>query len=238
MKKGSSPCLYSIYAVILAATLLIAFIGDRTVTAIAEEESLSTRSCVIIDAGHGGIDTGATSCTGVYESMINLEIAMRLDALMHLLGIQTVMIRTTDESIYTQGNTIAAQKVSDLKQRVSIAERNSTDLLISIHQNHYADSRYSGAQVFYADTKDSKSLATTMQSTFVSTLNQGSKRSAKQAKGIYLMEHITCPGILIECGFLSNPVEETNLRSEQYQKNICSIIAAITSQYLHNKVSA
>ena len=105
---------------------------------------------------------------------------------------------------------------------------------MSIHQNNFSDSRYSGAQVFYADTSGSRELAEALQRSFVSTLNPGSRRQIKKGEGIYLMEKIFCPGVLIECGFLSNVREEALLRSPEYQKNLCCVIASTLSQSLSN----
>ena len=180
----------------------------------------------MIDPGHGGIDSGATSCSGVMESGINLEISLRLNDLIRFMGYETVMVRTTDTSIHTEGNTIAAQKVSDLKQRVNLVNRTENALLISIHQNTYPDGRYCGAQVFYAEDSTSKMLADRLQSEFRETLNPGSKRQSKPAAGIYLIQHIQRPGVLIECGFLSNKEEEAHLRQPEYQRKICCVIAA------------
>ena len=191
---------------------------------------------IIIDAGHGGVDGGATSCTGIYESQINLEIALRLDDLMHLFGYDTKMIRTTDISVYTEGETIAAKKVSDLKHRVSLVNETNNGILVSIHQNQFSDSRYSGAQVFYSKNGQSRLLAEQLQSAFIADLNVGSSRMAKPANGIYLMEKITKPGVLIECGFLSNFKEEAALRDQKYQKKLCSVIAATLSSYLGREV--
>ena len=192
--------------------------------------------CIIIDAGHGGIDGGAVSCTGVYESQINLDIALRLNDLFQLLGYQTSMIRTEDISVYTEGSSIAEKKISDLKQRVRIVKNTSNPLVVSIHQNYYSDERYSGAQVFYA--KNGKELAKLTQSLLVSTLNPDSNRKSKEAKGVYLMERIECPGILVECGFLSNPAEEYNLRSAAYQKKLCCVIVCALDQYINNSAVA
>lgn len=235
MKKGFRfTSLVLIYSSILLLLIFSAFAGSRAVTTVNEATPVYKRQCVVIDAGHGGVDGGATSCTGVLESTINLEIALRLNDLMHLLGIDTVMIRTSDVSIYTTGNTIAAKKVSDLKERVKIVNDTENALLISIHQNHYSDSRYSGAQVFYSPTTSSDILAKNLQTSLVSYLNPGSKRQAKKADGIYLMQNVNCIGVLIECGFLSNPGEESNLRDADYQKKLCSIIASTVSLYLQN----
>lgn len=187
---------------------------------------------VIIDAGHGGVDGGAVSCTGVYESNINLEIALKLNDLMHLFGIRTVMIRTTDKSVYTDGNSIAAKKVSDIRERVRIANTTPQALYLSIHQNYYSDSRYWGSQVFYNNIPGSHELAQGLQDNLRTNLSTENKRMIKKSSGVYLMEHITCPGILLECGFLSNPSEEKLLRSNEYQQKLCMVIAATVAQHL------
>lgn len=229
-----SPSMLIIYASILCALLLAAVTWSQTVTVITENTPIYGRKSIIIDAGHGGVDGGTTSCTGVLESAINLEIALRLEDLMHLLGIDTIMIRTTDISVYTEGTTIAQKKVSDLKQRVKIVNDADNAILISIHQNYFSDDRYSGAQIFYAENNDSKQLAAQMQAEFIANLNEGSRRQAKKADGIYLMQQINCTGILIECGFLSNPEEDAKLRSASYQKQICCVISSVCSKYLNS----
>lgn len=214
-----------------------ALLGNRAVTAFSENKPLNNRYCFIIDAGHGGVDGGAVSCTGAYESNINLEIALRLNDLIHLLGYQTKMVRTTDISIYTSGNTIAGKKSSDLKERVRIVNETENGILLSIHQNHYTDSFYSGGQMFYPKTPESDTLAINLQEAFVSTINPGSNRKAKPAEGLYLMKHIKKTGVLIECGFLSNYEEEAKLRSADYQKHICAVIASVCSQYLLDRTA-
>ncbi|MGM9548835.1 MAG: N-acetylmuramoyl-L-alanine amidase [Faecousia sp.] len=223
-----------LYILTIAGVLAAAEWGSRTVTAMFENTAVARRHCIIIDAGHGGEDGGATSCKGRLESTYNLEISLRLNDLMHLLGYDTRMIRTTDTAVYTKGETIAQKKVSDLKERVRIVNETENALLLSIHQNNFSDSRYSGAQVFYAGTGGSEQLAKMLQDKLVTTLNPGSKRKSKKSDGVYLMEHIDCTGVLIECGFLSNAEEEAKLRSGAYQKKLCCVIAAAVSQYLSN----
>lgn len=224
--------LIPVYILVLCAFIGIAVLGNKTVTVLSESAPIQERTAVIIDAGHGGIDGGATSCSGVLESQINLEIALKLNDMMHLLGIETIMIRKTDTSIHTSGNTIAEIKVSDLKERVRIVNNREGAILLSIHQNTFADSRYSGAQVFYAPTGDSKELAEQLQQNLIRSVNQNSNRTIKKAAGIYLMQHIDCTGILVECGFLSNPAEEAQLRNDEYQRKLCCVIASTLSRYL------
>lgn len=217
---------------ILGILLLSAFITNKAIDTYTENEKFKDRVCVVIDAGHGGIDGGAVSCTGIEESQINLEIAIRINDLLHLLGINTSMIRTEDISIYTSGNSIAAKKVSDLKERVKIVNQTENAILLSIHQNYFEDSRYSGAQVFY---KTDPTLAKQLQSALIETINIGSKRKVKKADGVYLMQNISCPAVLIECGFLSNYSEEKLLRDQAYQKKLTCVIGATVSCYIHNR---
>ena len=222
------------YLVTVGTALLGVHIGNRAVTVLSEALSEADSVRIVIDAGHGGIDGGATSCTGKLESAYNLEIATRLDDLFHFLGYDTHMIRTEDISVYTKGETIAQKKISDLKERVRIVSEYHNTLLVSIHQNIFPESQYSGAQVFYPATDGSKKLAESLQKNFVQTLNPGSRRQAKKSSGIYLMEHIQCPGILIECGFLSNPGEARLLETAEYQQKVCCVIASAVSTYLSN----
>ena len=221
---------------LLALILFVGLAGvfSDTVTVVLQNQTPQRYHKVVIDAGHGGIDTGATSCTGVPESRINLEISLRLEDLLRFLGLETVMIRRTDTSVYTEGNTIASQKISDLKERVRIVNETENYILVSIHQNTFSDSRYGGAQVFYANTEGSKDLANTLQSVIANTINPGSNRSCKRANGVFLMENIRKTGVLIECGFLTNPAEEAKLRSKDYQQKLCIVIAAGLAEYLSN----
>ena len=235
--KGMLP-LSAIYCLTLGTLLLAVIWGSRAVTVISENLPVSRNRCVIIDAGHGGVDGGATSCTGVLESQFNLEISLRLNDLMHLMGYSTKMIRTEDISVYTEGETIAQKKVSDLKQRLRIAKEAENALYISIHQNYFSDSRYSGAQVFYPGTPGSSTLAKLLQSNFKRTLNPQSNRDVKKAKGVYLMENLPCTGVLIECGFLSNHEEEAKLRSKDYQQKLCCVIACTVAEYCKNNEHA
>jgi len=232
MKKIPYTSFLPVYLLVLIGFLLAAIGGSRAVTAWSASAPVKDRKTVVIDAGHGGVDGGATSCTGVLESQFNLEIATKLNDFMHLLGIQTHMIRETDCSVYTQGETISQKKISDLRERVRIVNSIEDCVLISIHQNHFSDSKYSGAQVFYPATTGSRELSTKLQENIKKTLNPDSHRQIKKADGIYLMQNINCPGALIECGFLSNPQEEYLLRSDDYQQKLCSVIACTVSTWV------
>ena len=224
-----------IYILVLCAMIAGAFTYSHAVTTSAESELLSNRHVVILDAGHGGIDGGATSVSGILESQINLEITLRLNDLMHLLGIKTILIRHGDYSVHTSGTTIAQKKVSDLKERVRIVNGTPKGFLISIHQNYFQDGRYFGPQVFYGSNEGSKTIATELQNALNNDLLPQTKRNSKASKGIYLMENIHVDGILVECGFISNYQEEQRLLSPDYQKKLCCVIATAGAQYLYQR---
>ena len=219
------------YVLTILGLLSAALWGSRAVTVLSEQIPIERNACFVIDPGHGGEDGGATSCTGISESKLNLEISLRLNDLLNLLGCDTLLIRASDVSVYTKGESIAQKKASDLKERVRIVNDTENAILLSIHQNHFPDSRYSGPQVFFHDSEDSIVLANAMQAALNDNLAPDSKRQIKPAQGIYLMEHIQKTGILIECGFLSNPAEEARLRDAAYQKKLSTVIATAAILY-------
>lgn len=208
-----------------AAVVLGAMLLSRVGTAVAALASVDAPTpVVVIDAGHGGEDGGAISVSGVRESRLNLEISLRLNDLLHLLGVQTHLIRSEDISVHTEGETIAQKKVSDIRNRVSFVEQIPEAVLVSIHQNYFPESQYRGAQVFYAASAGSDAMAALMQEYLVQYADPQNHRQCKPATDIYLMEHVTCRAILIECGFLSNPEEDLLLQQSDYQKKLAVVI--------------
>lgn len=226
-----------VYLTVVSFFLAATWWGSRAVTVISQEIPLERDHTIVIDAGHGGEDGGAVSCTGVKESSINLEISLKLRDLLHLLGFRTRMIRTGDISVYTSGSNLAQKKVSDLKERVRIIAETENPVLVSIHQNKFSDPRYSGAQVFYHGAEESGVLAKNLQARFCDTLNPGSERQSKRADGVYLMEHAACTAVLVECGFLSNPREEALLRTPGHQRKIACVIASELANHLDRQTN-
>ncbi len=188
---------------------------------------------VVIDAGHGGEDGGATGVTGTSESMLNLQIALRLEQMLSFCGIRTQMIRSTDTAIYNDDcKTFSEKKVSDLKNRVDLINHTPGAILVSIHQNHFSREKYKGSQVFYAETDFSRELAFLTQSALRLALDPDNHRESMPSSSVYLLKQIHCPGILVECGFLSNSREEALLQQDDYQKKIVCAIASALSQYM------
>ena len=217
--------------VLLAALLLGSLyslfpgrVGERQVLAGTPVQAEQ----LIIDAGHGGEDGGAVSLSGVAESGINLAIALRLDQLLGLYGTAPILLRSDDRSLHdSDAQTLREKKVSDLHNRVNVIESHPGATLISIHQNTFQNQKYHGAQVFYSPTPNSQPLAALAQELLRQTLDPSNERVPAQIpESVYLMNHISCRAILVECGFLSNPEEDRLLQSEAYQRKISAALAA------------
>ena len=226
--------LMPVYIFVLFAFYFASLCYSDIVTSVREDQVLIQQHCIVIDAGHGQPDGGATSYNGTLEADINLDMARKLENILHLLGFKTKMIRSDENGVFTEGNTIASKKVSDLKNRVQLTNHTTGAILVSIHQNYYSDSRYSGAQVFYADTPGSKPLGTDIQDALRKYINPQNNRQSKSAEGIYLMEKISCPGVLIECGFLSNPEESMKLETNTYQNELCCAIGVSLGKHINS----
>ncbi len=199
---------------------------DQVVPTVTDPVAKETWT-LILDAGHGGEDGGASTASGEKESNINLAIVLKTKALMAFLGVEPQLTRDTDISIHGDGaETIRQKKVSDLKNRVAMVESISNAILISVHQNHFTDSRYSGFQVFYNNGDANQQWGENTQAVLQQVLNPGNDRKAKPIPdGIYLFDHISCPAILVECGFLSNAEEAALLSTDVYQRKIAIALA-------------
>ena len=168
------------------------------------------------------------------ESGINLDIVLKTEALMAFLGVRTELTRSEDRSMHSEGaRTIREKKVSDLKNRAAFISGFPNAMLISVHQNHFTDTRYSGAQTFYSTGDTSRQWGEGTQEILRQTLDRQNDRRAKpMPDGIYLFEHISCPAILVECGFLSNGEEASLLLTDTYQRKIAVALAGAYVQEL------
>ena len=191
---------------------------------------------IVIDAGHGGADGGAVADDGTTEAEINLAVAKKLEAVFDLLGCETVMVRQEDVSIHSDGvEGLRNQKVSDIHNRLAVAEDHPEAIYISIHQNKYTSASIWGAQVFYGTKNDgSEELARLIQQTIRTELQPDNKREIKPAeKNLYILSHAKCPAVLVECGFLSNSEECQKLESDSYQQELAFCILTSTMEYIY-----
>ena len=215
----------------------VLLIFSANTPSVAVSTVRNERQTVIIDAGHGGGDGGTQSSDGTLEKDINLQISLKLEKVLRLMGFEAVMIRSEDKLICSDGcDTVREKKVSDLNNRLEIARAYPDALFISIHQNYFTESKYSGAQVFYSPlNSQSELLAQSLQNSIVKlTQPENERKIKKSTDDIFLLQKIESPAVMVECGFMSNPSEALKLKDEAYQKELAlSIAAGIISFYSH-----
>lgn len=210
---------YSTFAITcVILTIAICIELTRAVMHVAVTASADANAFVLIDPGHGGEDGGAVGVNGVYEKDINLRIALIVRDLCEQSGIKTEMTRSGDYSIGDENlDTIASRKASDIKKRVEICNNSHPNLLLSIHQNHFSQEKYSGAQVFYGIKDGSESLAKSIQEEIRNDIQPDNQRKIKPTdKGIYILNHVDVPSVIVECGFISNNKEAELLTDDEY----------------------
>ncbi len=174
---------------------------------------------IVIDPGHGGLDPGTISDT-IYEKDINLAISKYLEIELSAAGATVILTRDDDYDL-SEPNA-RWRKKSDFDNRIQLINSSNANIYISVHLNYLTDSSYYGPQVFY-DNEDTMNLATIIQNTLNENLNT-SREIKSIPRKTYMYDKLTIPGVLIECGFLSNPEEKNKLITEEYQELLASLI--------------
>jgi len=219
------------------AFLLLSYISYNKIDKMASALAGERNPTIVIDPGHGGEDGGATGKSPTPEKDINLTIALKLESLLKISGFNVVMTRTADTSISDDHlDTVRERKISDIHNRLKIIEAQGDCIFISIHQNHFTDGRYNGAQMFYS-TKNlsSKELAENIKSRVVELLQPENTRETKPAtSSIYLLWNTKVPAVLVECGFLSNESESAKLNDKTYQQQVAFAIYSGFLDYFHS----
>lgn len=177
---------------------------------------------VILDAGHGNPDGGAVGQDGSIESNLNLEIVLKLQKFLEASNCTIILTRSDENGIYeTTAETIREQKVSDMKNRVDIANNSNAEIFVSIHMNKLEQSQYSGWQTFYKNNDDtSKEIAENIQTSLNYFIKKENSRTIKSISGIYLTKNVEIPLVIVECGFLSNAEENKLLQTDSYQNEL------------------
>lgn len=214
---------------VIAAIIVLAFGSGADRSAFKHSKRL-----VIIDAGHGLPDGGAVAIDGTIESELNLIIAKAVYSKLTDAGINCILTREDENSIFSEGNTIHSKKVSDIKNRVNIANKNPDALVISIHMNTYPDPKVSGTQVFYKSTSSlSKDIATELQNALnINFQNNNIKKIKSIPKNVYFFKNISNDSILIECGFLTNKNDLERLKNFEFQQNFSNLTAEVITYKL------
>ena len=192
---------------------------------------------IVIDAGHGLPDSGASSFDGTTEQAINLKLALKLQKIIEQSGARVILTRSDENGIYsTDSTSIRNKKVSDIKNRVEIANGSDADIVVSIHLNKFSgSSEYKGWQTFYQKgKKESSNLANKIQENLNNNIEENNNRKVLPLTNVYIMDNIEIPTVIVECGFLSNKEDTENLKKEEYQNKLVWGIYLGIQDYFYN----
>ena len=234
--QKNSIILVEVAFFILITILFFSFLPKESLMlAYADPDS---ELIVILDAGHGGEDSGTVGVSGVLEKDLNLVITEKLGEYLANAGFAVVFTRREDKLLYKEEENIKGyKKIYDLKNRAEIANSYSDAIFVSIHMNWYSQSECVGTEIYHADDTESIALGSSVRSAIIERIQPSNKRNLKVGKGIYLLENSSNPAILIECGFLSNPEECEKLSQKEYQKELCFSIVCGIIEYEKNKMN-
>jgi len=225
-----AAALFAALSSLVFHTALPPFTGMKSRAVSAEERK---RITVVIDPGHGGMDPGAISETGIREKDLNLVLAKKLRFLLESEGVNVLLTREEDEMLTTQ-NGRGNAKTRDLLARVEAGEQAENAVFVSLHMNALPIEKYRGLQVFYSpNDARSRVLAKTLQSKTAEFLEPDNKREIKEAgSNIFILDRLNVPAVLVECGFLSNREEAELLASEDFQNRLSVTLAVSILQFI------
>ena len=203
--------------VLVCLVMIGVYFGLKTTSA-----QPNIKPTIVIDAGHGGRDGGAVGkTTGVTESLLNLQFALKLKDLCENYNFNVVLTRKDMNGLYSAFAT--NKKKSEMQKRLEIIESSNPDVVISLHMNSFPVSSSRGAQVFYAEGNESgKVLGESVQNALHDEIDYA--KSVAKVGDFYVLNCTEKAGILVECGFLSNAEEEILLQQEDYQEKFCYAI--------------
>ena len=236
--KSKIPFLITLVCCVTVAALAASVRAAESAKAAQTAAESSPKQVIVLDPGHGGLDSGCVGINGTYEKDVNLEIVKDLGALLTLNGYDVVYTRTEDVSIHDDGvEGVRNQKVSDMENRLEIVKSYPDSVFISVHQNRFTDPAYFGGQMFYTtNNSENFRLARIMQGRFAA-LQPGNDREVKLIdNGLYLFKSTEQPALLIECGFLSNPDDAANLSSAEYRKKVAFTIYSGLAEFFGEEV--
>jgi len=209
--------------VALILTVVVCYQLYNAATAHLEARYIQTMSwvlagkTVVVDPGHGGEDAGASGSTGTMEKDITLSTAKRLAALLDHAGAEAILTRQVDEDLRAPGDKF--RKRYDLEKRVALAVENDADVFISIHLNSFGGRREHGAQTFsQIGSEESWLLNQCIQAELVRLLKNTNRVSMHG--DYYVTRQLNMPAVIVEIGFLSNPVEERLMLDPLYQDKV------------------
>ena len=212
----------TITAILLVALFAFTFQTANLNNTVQTVSLPVSNKVIVVDAGHGKPDEGAQSSNGTTEAETNLKIALKLQTLLEQSGATVILTRSDENAIYDlDKTTLREKKVSDIHNRVKIGNESSADIFVSIHLNKIPQSQYYGWQCFYKQNDEkSTNLAKSIQENLNDAIQKENKRVAMKLDSVYIMKHVEIPISIVECGFLSNPEEEAQLLTDEYQDKL------------------
>ena len=199
--------------------LTIAFFASlaacSTVTTTGVKNTSKTFNTVVVDAGHGGKDSGAYRRYGPPEKAIALDVAQRLNRKLRESQLKTVMTRNSDVFI-------------ELNDRVAIENAQKDAIFVSIHFNDSRRRKIRGFETYY-HSGVSFDLANQIQAKLMTIPN--SANGGVHTANFRVLRLASCPAVLVECGYLSNRSEGNKTRDSEYRELLADRIAeAIVEQ--------
>ena len=183
----------------------------------------SLTKTVILDAGHGGEDGGASSADGILEKDLNLALALTMRDILVASGVNVILTRETDTLLYDRNVDFQGRKkILDMQARIKITNAAINPVFVSLHMNTYPNPSCQGVQVWYSvNNEASETLAKVIHATTQEILQHENDRPVKRSgSSIYLLHHLECPAVLVECGFLSSPEEAALLNDAAYRQQL------------------
>lgn len=215
----------------IAAAFLLA---NRGTILVQSDEAKEKKTCIVIDAGHGGSDPGKVGINNALEKDINLALALKLKEVLEKEDLEIILTRESDSGLYSESST--NKKAEDMQKRCQIITDANPLFTVSLHQNSYPSPEIKGAQVFYyGQSTSGKELADILQTSLIANVDPENKRVAKANESYYLLKKTPTPTVIVECGFLSNPQEAELLLSSDYQDKLVNAIYLGIMEYLEKQ---
>lgn len=178
---------------------------------------------IVLDAGHGGFDPGKVGINNALEKDINLSIVKKIKTLLEKEGFTVYLTRENDSLLAPETST--SKKKDDMIARIEKIKELNPIFTVSIHQNSFTDPNTSGPQVFYyKSSEESATLAHVIQEVMNTQLSPAKKRVPQANENYHLLTRTSCPTVIVECGFLSNPSEADLLIQDEYQSRVANCI--------------
>ncbi len=225
---------FRLTAAMIGCFVLLAVCARVTEHVLPTSAPVSDKPIIVIDAGHGGLDSGAVGKSGLLEKDVNLAVVKYLQQFLEISGFETVLTRSEDISIYDPGTEgIRNQKLSDMDNRLKIIQSYPDSIFLCVHQNNFTDPKYFGAQMFYNNNNpNNRTLAQIMQNRFAVLQPDNDREIKLSGNELFLLKSNVNPSLMIECGFLSNPEEEALLATEEYRQKVAFTIYCGVIEYI------